>query len=79
MSLLTVEQLQQMVADVLGLDTVYPDDNFVSLGGNSLLAMILIYPIEDEWASRLTLDDVFALSLAELPERFLPVEQSDGE
>ncbi len=58
------------VADVLQIDGARPKDNFIELGGNSLLAVILVNRVEEEFGIRLDLNDVFKLDLDQLATRF---------
>ncbi|MGA8807137.1 MAG: acyl carrier protein [Thermoanaerobaculia bacterium] len=54
------------VVDVLQIDAARPKDNFIELGGNSLLATILANRIEDEYRVRLDVRDIFSLDLDQL-------------
>ena len=48
-----------VVAEVLGVDTVGPDDDFFALGGHSLLAMVLMSRVGEELGVTPTVRDVF--------------------
>lgn len=58
------------VAEVLQIDSPGPQDNFIELGGNSLLAVILANRMEEEFGTRLDLMDIFSLELGQLVTRF---------
>ncbi|MDQ3803381.1 MAG: phosphopantetheine-binding protein [Acidobacteriota bacterium] len=58
------------VAEVLEIETVRPEDNFIELGGNSLLAVVLANSIEEEFGTRPDIMDIFSLELHELTARF---------
>ena len=51
--------IAEIFGQILGLDTVYREDQFFDLGGHSLRAMMLINAIESNTGIRLTLKDVF--------------------
>ncbi|WP_328309490.1 phosphopantetheine-binding protein [Actinomycetospora sp. NBC_00405] len=53
------EALGAIVAEVLGLDAVGPDDDFFALGGQSLLALSLLARVSEELGVTLTVRDVF--------------------
>ena len=55
----TQEALGAIVAEVLELDTVGPDDDFFALGGQSLLALVLLARVSEELGVTLTVRDVF--------------------
>jgi acyl carrier protein len=65
-----IDKLLMFVADILNLEVVYPEDNFIELGGDSLLAMNLIFKIEDEWGCEPEIGDIFALSFEDLAIRY---------
>ena len=71
----TESDLQEIFGELLGLSSLEPGDNFIDLGGNSLIAMTLIYRVEDDFGCTLKLEDLFGLSLAELPGRCLPLRE----
>jgi len=58
------------VAEVLEIESVRPEDNFIELGGNSLLATILANMMEDEFGTRPEIMDIFSLELAEFAAHF---------
>jgi acyl carrier protein len=58
------------VAEVLEIERVRPEDNFIELGGNSLLAVILANMMEDEFGTRPELTDIFSLELGEFAGHF---------
>jgi len=62
--------LYTSVAEVLQIDSARPQDNFIELGGNSLLAVILANRMEEEFGTRLDLMDIFSLELGQLATRF---------
>lgn len=64
-----VERVCAWVAEVLELPSVAPGDNFVELGGNSLLAVILVNRVDEELGIRPDILDVFGLDLAALAAR----------
>jgi acyl carrier protein len=53
------EALAAIVAEVLDLDAVGPDDDFFALGGQSLLALVLLARVSEELGVTLTVRDVF--------------------
>jgi len=57
----TQKQLAAIWAQVLGVKTVGPDDNFFALGGHSLLGVKLIGAIQEkmELGDELKLSDLF--------------------
>ena len=46
--------------ELLGVEVVRPTDDFIGLGGNSMLAMMLANRIEDELGIRLEIVELFA-------------------
>lgn len=57
------------VVDVLEIERADPRDNFIELGGNSLLAVILANRIEEDFGTRLEIEDIFAFELHYLARR----------
>jgi len=55
--------------ELLGVTTVSADDNFIEMGGNSLVATILSTRIEEESGVALDIQDIFQLSFAQLVDR----------
>ncbi|MGB9119425.1 MAG: amino acid adenylation domain-containing protein [Candidatus Angelobacter sp.] len=65
------EVLCEVIAEVLGLEHVNPEDNFFDLGGHSLIAMRLIGRIRAVLGMDLRLADIFSAStLAEMAMQF---------
>jgi len=56
--------------ELLGVETVSPGDNFIEMGGNSLLATILATRLEEETGVAVDIQDIFQLSFSELTDRF---------
>ncbi|GGZ48819.1 hypothetical protein GCM10010387_49010 [Streptomyces inusitatus] len=54
-----LEVLRTLYADVLGVESVGPDDDFFELGGNSLLAIRLISRVQAELGAELAVPVVF--------------------
>jgi len=52
-------RLAEIVADLLGIDRVHPDDNFFLIGGHSLLGTQLVLRARDAFGVELTLRDLF--------------------
>ena len=46
--------------ELFGVEAVRPTDDFIELGGNSMLAMLLANRIEDELGIRLEIVELFA-------------------
>lgn len=65
----------QLVGDLLGIDEVGADDNFLDLGGDSLLAIRLLARVNDVFGIDVTAEDFFAeptvRALTVLVERLL--------
>lgn len=61
--------IEKLVADVwcelLGLDTVDVTDDFFALGGHSMLAVQVVYRLEQETGLELELESFFDLSTIE--------------
>jgi len=56
---LVEKKISQLWQDLLGIDTVYLDDNFFHLGGHSLLAAKLFYRLEEHFQIDLPLGLIF--------------------
>lgn len=57
--------------ELLEVTSVSPGDNFIEMGGNSLLATILTTRIEEEAGATIDIEDVFQLTFDELSNRLL--------
>ena len=65
----TTQRLLAIWRELLGLDSVGPDDNYFDLGGDSALAVHLFARIEKEFGVKLPLATLFeAQTVAELTE-----------
>ncbi|AOJ72545.1 MULTISPECIES: non-ribosomal peptide synthetase [Burkholderia] len=49
-----------LLADILGVDTIGPDDNFFEMGGDSLAAMRVINRVRATFGVKLSIRDLFA-------------------
>ena len=54
-----VESLCHLWADVLGVQEVRPDDDFFSLGGDSVAIMIMLMRLEETYGTYLEQADIF--------------------
>jgi len=52
--------------ELLDVASVSPDDMFVNLGGDSMLATILSYRIEEEFGFRPSIEEILQYTLREL-------------
>ncbi|MFS0871456.1 amino acid adenylation domain-containing protein [Paenibacillus xylanilyticus] len=55
----TEKELAQLWADVLGLAQAGVHDHFFEMGGHSLKAMVLIAKVQEQWAIKLSMPDLF--------------------
>lgn len=60
--------LAEAMAEILEIDAVTADDNFIELGGNSLLATMLANRVEEELGIRPSMMDAFSCTVAELAQ-----------
>src|ERR1700721_4395712 len=75
----TTQRLTAMWRELLGLDSVGPDDNYFDLGGDSALAVHLFARIEKEFGVKLPLATLFeAQTVAELTEGLRGKAQRGG-
>ena len=83
-------EILAMIREILGVEAIGVRDNFIELGGNSLLAARLVTEIEQKYAHKLAVSRVFqaptAQGLANLirdrqtesnPKSFVPIKQGD--
>ncbi len=77
------EELAQIWAGLLNFDRISTDDNFLELGGNSLLAIQLIQRINDSFQVELSLKDMIdqQITVARLAEKIegLILEEADPQ
>ncbi|NOK22360.1 phosphopantetheine-binding protein [Corallococcus carmarthensis] len=66
--------------DLLGVDTVRPEDHFLEVGGNSLLATMLANRIEDDLGLQVGMVDLFNTlsAVAAVCERLQSESQATG-
>jgi len=64
------QEIYAAVGEVLEVESVRPKDNFIELGGNSLLAVVLANRLEEEFGVRPDIMDIFSLELHELVTQF---------
>jgi acyl carrier protein len=70
--------LYRTVSEVLEIGAPRPSDNFIELGGNSLMATILANRIEEESGIRPDLQDVFNLELSEIATKLHAAVSGDA-
>ncbi len=72
----TEEQLANLWQDLLGVETVGVHDNFMELGGDSLLAILLNTRLRETFHVHLSVQDLFdGPTVAEMAERLLAADQ----
>jgi acyl carrier protein len=64
------QEIYMAVAEVLEIEAVRPQDNFIELGGNSLLAVVLANRLEEQFGIRPDIMDIFSLELEEFVTQF---------
>jgi acyl carrier protein len=47
-----------IIGEILGIGEMATDENFFEMGGNSILALMLISRIEQRWAAKLSMINV---------------------
>lgn len=57
-----ISKLKAIWSEILNQDDFYVDDNFFDVGGNSMLALILVNRIQKEISSNITLKDILESS-----------------
>ncbi|WP_458461932.1 amino acid adenylation domain-containing protein [Paenibacillus sp.] len=55
----TEKELEQLWTELLGLEQVGLHDHFFEMGGHSLKAMVLIAKVQEKWAIKLSMPDLF--------------------
>jgi len=65
--------LARIWREVLQLDSVEPDSNFIELGGDSLQAVQVISQVQTLYGKRLGLESLFEATLAELAKQIAPL------
>lgn len=71
-----VEKITLMVAEILNLDTVKPDDNWLSLGATSIDMIRIANRLDNEFAFRPTIDQLYQEGNAIAISKLLPIESS---
>jgi len=64
--------------ELLGVEVVRPTDDFIGLGGNSMLAMMLANRIEDELGIRLEIVELFA-TFGQIAQRCAALASEGGD
>lgn len=62
------ERILELARNVLKCESVAPQDHFLDLGGDSLVAPVLAGRIEAEFGTRPEMEDIFTRSFGELAE-----------
>ena len=62
------DRILELACAVLKCESVGPQDHFLDLGGDSLVAPILAGRIEAEFGTRPEMEDIFTRSFGELAE-----------
>ena len=74
----TEEILTVIWIDILGIEGIGIHDNFIELGGDSLISTRIISKVRDKMGIRLTFNDVFnALTIAEMAEVIIQILQKE--
>ena len=87
----TESEILALLRDILGINQIGIQDNFIELGGNSLLAARLVTEIERKYARKISISRVFQAPTAEAlanlirqeaaetyPKTFVPIEQGNS-
>ena len=54
----TPGEVATIIGEILGIGEMATDENFFEMGGNSILALMLISRIEKRWAAKLSMINV---------------------
>ena len=54
----TPGEVAAIIGEILGIGDMATDENFFEMGGNSILALMLISRIEQRWAAKLSMINV---------------------
>ena len=54
----TPGEVATIIGEILGIGEMATDENFFEMGGNSILALMLISRIEQRWAAKLSMINV---------------------
>ena len=54
----TAREVATIIGEILGIGEMATDENFFEMGGNSILALMLISRIEQRWAAKLSMINV---------------------
>jgi amino acid adenylation domain-containing protein len=71
-----VEKISLLVAEILNLDTVKPDDNWLSLGATSVDMIRIANRLDNDFGFRLSIDQLYQEGNAIAISKLLPVESS---